>query len=272
MTNAPLPAARLQVSQARAGGATVLGLRGAVDSITAPTLEAQLDPHLTGGDAPRVLLDLSETNYISSAGLRLFVKSSQVALKRSGELAFCSPQKHVHEVLELAGLSSAFALFASREAYLARSIGGLADAVDDASLTALDRNKRAVLRFLMILQFCTYAEMPIVTDPEMVTRLAPSLTHGDAGNTLGGVAAFESHLRDLHSTQEIDIVIESMIAEGDMVATNNITRRHYRDGRFMATRYLSFYRLHNERIVEKIDVYDRLDEQQQLARNSSRLS
>jgi predicted ester cyclase len=33
----------------------------------------------------------------------------------------------------------------------------------------------------------------------------------------------------------------------------------------MATRYLSFYRLIDGKIVEKTDVYDRLHEQQQLA-------
>ena len=33
----------------------------------------------------------------------------------------------------------------------------------------------------------------------------------------------------------------------------------------MATRYMSFYRLSDGKIVEKTDVYDRLHEQQQLA-------
>ncbi|MEY3111448.1 MAG: SnoaL-like polyketide cyclase, partial [Actinomycetota bacterium] len=99
------------------------------------------------------------------------------------------------------------------------------------------------------------AEMPVVTDPAMVTRLTPSLAHGAHGSILPSANDFEDHLQHLHSTQDIEIVIESMIAEGDEVATNNITRRHYRDGRFMTTRYLSFYRLKDGRIVEKTDVY-----------------
>jgi len=190
--------------------------------------------------------------------------ASNSARARAGEVALCSPQKHVREVFEISGLQKLLPLYRSREAYLARSLGNFPDLPEDADASTTARNKRAVLRFLMILQFCTYAEMPVVADPAMVTHLTPSLAHGAHGSILPSANDFEDHLQHLHSTQDIEIVIESMIAEGDEVATNNITRRHYRDGRFMTTRYLSFYRLKDGRIVEKTDVYDRLHEQQQL--------
>jgi anti-anti-sigma factor len=254
----------LHFTATRAGGAHVLTLGGSIDGTTAPSLDDRLAP-LLALETPRILIDLAGTSYISSAGLRSFVAASQSARARAGEVALCSPQKHVREVFLISGLDRLFPLYRSREAYLARSLGNFADEPADAELSPLVRNKRAVLRFLMILQFCTYAEMPVVADPAMVTRLSPSLVHGTHGNVLPSAGAFEDHLQHLHSTQDIEIVIESMIAEGDEVATNNLTRRHYRDGRFMTTRYLSFYRLRDGRIVEKTDVYDRLHEQQQLA-------
>lgn len=254
----------LSFTSARAGGASVLALAGSVDGTTAAQLDAQLAPLLAGSEPPLILLDLAGTGYISSAGLRSFVGAFKAARAREGEVALCSPQKHVREVFEISGLQKLLPLYRSREAYLSRSLGNFPDLPDEADDSPTARNKRAVLRFLMVLQFCTYAEMPVVTDPAMVTRLSPSLAHGAHGSVLPSAGDFEDHLQHLHSTQDIDIVIESMIAEGDEVATNNITRRHYRDGRFMSTRYLSFYRLKDGRIVEKTDVYDRLHEQQQL--------
>lgn len=55
-----------------------------------------------------------------------------------------------------------------------------------------------------------------------------------------------------------------MIAEGDMVAVHNISTHSYADGRSMTTPYMSFYRLHDGKIVEASHVYDRLHEQSQL--------
>jgi ketosteroid isomerase-like protein len=59
--------------------------------------------------------------------------------------------------------------------------------------------------------------------------------------------------------------IQSMIAEGDMVAVHNISTHSYADGRSMTTPYMSFYRLHDGKIVEASHVYDRLHEQSQLS-------
>jgi ketosteroid isomerase-like protein len=59
--------------------------------------------------------------------------------------------------------------------------------------------------------------------------------------------------------------IQSMIAEGDMVAVHNISTHTYADGRSMTTPYMSLYRLHHGKIVEASHVYDRLHEQSQLS-------
>ena len=251
----------LSFGSARAGGASVLALDGSVDVVTSHLLDARLEPLLSVAN-PHVLLDFAGVGYVSSAGLRSVLLAAKTARARGGEFAICSLQRHVREAFEVTGFASILPLYASREAYLSRSIDLFST---DEVNCPLQRNKNVVLRFLMILQFSNYSEMPLVTDPSMVTRLTPSLAHGEHGNQLPSAGAFEDHLQHLHSLQDIDIVIESMIAEGDQVATNNITHRHYKDGRYMATRYMSFYRLSDGKIVEKIDVYDRLHEREQLA-------
>jgi len=251
----------LHVTERRASGAFVLALSGSIDSSTAPDLSARLD-RLASKRGTNVVLDLAQAAYISSAGLGAIVRAATALGSSGGSLVLAAPQKHVKDAFDVSGMSRRIPLYRSLEAALARSIENFSA---DESTCPLQRNKDAVLRFLMIVQFRAYAELPAVTHEGMRVRLTPSLDHAGRGSELGSTREFEAHLRDLHSVQEIDILIESMVAEGDLVATHNVTTRRYRDGRTMSTRFMAFYRLKDHRIVEKIDVYDRLHEQQQLA-------
>lgn len=255
------PRADLTIEELRASNALVLRLAGSLDSLTSPSLGARLDG-LNTRSKPEIVLDLAKVSYISSAGLGVIMRASTTLASAGGSLALAAPQKHVKDAFDISGLGKRVALYRSLEAALAKSIENFAP---EASDCPLQRNKDAVLRFLMMIQFCAYAELPSVVHDGMRVRLTPSLDHAGQGSDLGSADEFESHLRDLHSVQDIDILVESMVAEGDLVATNNITTRRYRDGRTMSTRFMAFYRLKDHRIVEKTDVYDRLHEQQQLA-------
>jgi len=262
-TQGTTPGATQQLSckVTRAGGSAVLRLEGPIDSVTAPDLDGWLAP-LTTAEGTNLLLDLSGVGYISSAGLRSVMTAHKASIARGGSVAICSVQPHVRGVFDVSGFDKVIPVYESCHVYLARKIENFEPARAE---NRLQRNKNAVLRFLMILQFCNYADLADVVHESMKTKLSPSLDHDDEGTSLASADDFAEHLKQLHSLLDMEIVIESMIAEGDYVATNNITRRHYRDGRTMSTRFLSFYRLKDGKIIEKTDVYDRLDEQQQLA-------
>ena len=84
------------------GSRAILALEGKLTVQTAPDLEAavmSLDPSLSDID-----IDLSAVDYVSSAGLRVFVKSTKLAEHRGGTLRLLHPIDDVVEVLEMTGL------------------------------------------------------------------------------------------------------------------------------------------------------------------------
>ena len=78
---------------------------GRIDIITAPELEQWFYKEVEG--LKRLVLDLSEVEYLSSAGLRVILGAYKVMEKRDG-LLIGSPSPEVMEVLVLTGLANVF--------------------------------------------------------------------------------------------------------------------------------------------------------------------
>ncbi len=89
---------------------TVAKVSGRVDSSTAPDLEKSLQDLLDAG-RNQLVLDLQETDYMSSAGLRVLVATHKTAKKNGGGLCLAQPSARVNEVLELAGLTPVFSVY-----------------------------------------------------------------------------------------------------------------------------------------------------------------
>jgi stage II sporulation protein AA (anti-sigma F factor antagonist) len=85
-----------------AGDVSVLRPSGRLDSITAASIEKEIAAVST--QSARVVLDLSELDYLSSAGVRMIVISAKRLKQRSGTFVLCNPQPMVRQVLELSGL------------------------------------------------------------------------------------------------------------------------------------------------------------------------
>ena len=89
---------------------TVVKVSGRVDSLTAPDLEKALQ-ELMDTNHNQIVLDLQDTDYMSSAGLRVLVASLKAAKKNGGLLRLAQPSSRVHEVLDLAGLTPVFDVY-----------------------------------------------------------------------------------------------------------------------------------------------------------------
>ncbi len=91
---------------------TLLEVAGRIDSTTATQLGDMLNEVIDDG-RNRLVLDLENVEYMSSAGLRELVS----ALKRvtnlagTGDLRLANPSDRVREVLELAGLDEIFKIY-----------------------------------------------------------------------------------------------------------------------------------------------------------------
>jgi anti-anti-sigma factor len=75
-------------------------LAGSLDTATAPDLERQLAPILSG-PAQDLVFDLAELKFISSAGLRVFSNSRKQLKARGGQASFINMQPQIQEVFEI---------------------------------------------------------------------------------------------------------------------------------------------------------------------------
>ena len=89
---------------------TVVTASGRIDSNTAPTFEEALKKVIEG-EQFNLALELSGVEFMSSAGLRGAVSSLKACKSNGGGLVLVTPSKRVTEVLQLAGLTSLFAVF-----------------------------------------------------------------------------------------------------------------------------------------------------------------
>ncbi len=95
-------------------GVSVATLKGRLDVTTAVELDNALDGLLSAG-AKKVLFDLRELDYISSAGLRSLLMAAKKLKAIEGNLALCSLNANVAEVFKISGLSSFFNIYISKD-------------------------------------------------------------------------------------------------------------------------------------------------------------
>lgn len=81
---------------------TILKLEGFLDAHTAPKLENTLND-LISLKKVKLVADFEKLNYISSAGLGVFMAFIETVRSESGDIKFCNVQPKVYEVFELLG-------------------------------------------------------------------------------------------------------------------------------------------------------------------------
>ena len=80
---------------------STLALAGRLDSSTAPELDAVLDRVLRNAGLARLVFDLSQLEYISSAGIRCFIRARKAIEPAGGKVAVVNPQPPVRKVLDI---------------------------------------------------------------------------------------------------------------------------------------------------------------------------
>ena len=79
-------------------------IEGSVDSETAPVLSEELEDETEG--IKTMYFDLKDMNYISSAGLRVFLGLYKGMIKKGGEIILKNATDDVKEVFEMTGFSA----------------------------------------------------------------------------------------------------------------------------------------------------------------------
>jgi anti-anti-sigma factor len=92
----------------------VVSMEATFDAHVAKDIEAGLLKLIDEG-ARKIVCDMSSTEYISSAGLRVFLSAAKKLQKLDGKIVLCSLQSRVKDVFEMAGFTQIFQIYASQE-------------------------------------------------------------------------------------------------------------------------------------------------------------
>jgi anti-anti-sigma factor len=86
---------------------------GKLDSITCFEFEDRLQKSISDGER-LILLDFSQLDYISSAGLRVLLLLAKRLKSLPGTLVLCEPNKNVQEIFNISGFSQLLKIFPTR--------------------------------------------------------------------------------------------------------------------------------------------------------------
>lgn len=100
------------------GDVNVVRLPARVDTTSAKDVEAELDGLLDGG-ARKLVADFDDNEYVSSAGLRVFLSVLKALEKDGGKMVLCAMPPFVLDVFEISGFSGLFVIVDGRDEALA---------------------------------------------------------------------------------------------------------------------------------------------------------
>jgi anti-anti-sigma factor len=104
----------LQIQEAKKGDVCVVTLAGRIDSTNAEQLMARLSTLLHAGET-RVLVDMKQVIYLTSAAFRALLVAADEAERRAAQFTLCSVLGQVRELFEMGGLLDAFTIHASSD-------------------------------------------------------------------------------------------------------------------------------------------------------------
>lgn len=103
----------MEIGEIKAGQALIVALKGRFDANSAGEVAEKLAGLVEQGQK-KLVVDLAEVEYISSAGLRVLLHAAQKMNRLEGQLCLCALNQYVGEVLEISGFSSIFTIAPSR--------------------------------------------------------------------------------------------------------------------------------------------------------------
>jgi anti-anti-sigma factor len=107
----------MDVSEQQVGRVWVVTARGRLDGATSGQFVQRVEALVTGSQ-PRLLVDFSGVEFVSSAGLRAVLALVKKVKAVQGALALCAVQPAVREVLEITGLAGMIDIHPERAAAL----------------------------------------------------------------------------------------------------------------------------------------------------------
>jgi anti-sigma B factor antagonist len=101
----------MEISAKKFKHCDIVSIKGRIDSSTAPKFSGILE-EITNAGRFKIVIDLSEVDFMSSAGFRALLASQRVCKRYNrGEIVLAAVSTRVTEALELAGFNELFKLY-----------------------------------------------------------------------------------------------------------------------------------------------------------------
>ena len=94
-------------------GICLMSISGRIDSNYSDDLERALNKAVN--EYSKIIMDLKDTEYISSSGVRVLLAGKKMLREKNGEMILVSLQPVVRDVFEIAGLARLFLIKKTRE-------------------------------------------------------------------------------------------------------------------------------------------------------------
>jgi anti-sigma B factor antagonist len=104
----------MEIAEQQAGEITIVEVRGRIDSNTARAFGERLTGLIQAGRG-RLVVDLKNIVYISSAGFRALLVAGRLAEETNATLALCSLSSEVQRLFDLGAFTDLFMIYASRD-------------------------------------------------------------------------------------------------------------------------------------------------------------
>ena len=111
----------MSLSPIRQSGVLIVKLEGRLDGSNSTSVEQELRSLIEGGEQ-KLLLDLTSLDYVSSAGLRVFLVAAKHIRSIRGGFALCAMKDPVREIFEISGFLEMMPAFSNQSEAL-KSLG-----------------------------------------------------------------------------------------------------------------------------------------------------
>lgn len=92
----------MNINKIQNGSELTIELEGRLDTVSAPSLEAELKKDING--VQTLIFDFEKLEYLSSAGLRVLLASQKV-MNRQGEMRIRNVNSTISDIFEVTGFS-----------------------------------------------------------------------------------------------------------------------------------------------------------------------
>lgn len=104
----------VEINEKQKGEILILKIKGRLDAIASPYAEKKIFDYINNGQS-KLLFDFSQVDYLSSAGMRLLLRTTKKLQTLSGKLVVCSVTTNVLDVLKMSGFDHVIELSKSEE-------------------------------------------------------------------------------------------------------------------------------------------------------------